>query len=159
MSQITATSLIAVPERQEVVITREYDATRERVFALLTDPDRIPQWWGPSYLTTTVDRMEPQHGGTWRFVQTAEDGAVHAFHGVYHEVSAPERLVQTFEYEGVPGHVSMETAVLTDLGDGRTRLTTTAVFQSLADRDAMVASGMETGARETWERFAALLSA
>ena len=158
MNQITATTLVAEPGSPYVSLHRDFDAPRDLVFALLTDPEQIPLWWGPSYLTTRVDRMDPRSDGSWRFVQTAPDGTEHAFHGVYHDVSGPDRVVQTFEYEGVPGHAALETIVLEDLGDGRTRLTQTGVYQSLADRDMVVASGMESGAKETWERFAELLT-
>jgi len=158
MSEITATTLVAEAGSPYVSLHRDFDAPRDLVFALLTDPEQIPYWWGPSELTTVVDTMEPRPGGSWRFVHTAPDGAEHGFHGVYHDVSGPDRIVQTFEYEGAPGHAALETLVLADLGGGRTRMSQTSVFQSLEDRDAVIASGMESGAKETWERFAELLA-
>ena len=149
---------VTVPsQRPEVVMTREFDAPRELVFRAYIDPDLIPRWWGPRYLTTTVDRMDVRAGGSWRFVQRAPDGAIHAFHGVYHLVQPPERIVQTFEYEGEPGHVLLETVTFEDLG-GRTRITTQTVFQSLRDRDGMVASGMESGVVESMDRLEQLLA-
>ncbi|HWC79229.1 MAG TPA: SRPBCC family protein [Pseudonocardiaceae bacterium] len=157
MTDLKGTDLIVEPGVHELTITRDFAAPREQVFALLTDPEQIPHWWGPSYLTTVVDAMQPRSGGNWRFVQTAPDGSEHAFHGVYHDVTGPERIVLTFEYEGTPGHVDLETTVLEDHGD-TTRMIVTSVFQSVADRDAMVASGMEGGMRETWERFAEQLA-
>jgi uncharacterized protein YndB with AHSA1/START domain len=101
--------------------------------------------------------MDLRPGGAWRFVQRDIDGSEYAFHGVYHEVLAPERVVSTFEFEGVPGHVVLDTVTFEDLG-GKTRVTTRSMFQSVADRDAMVQSGMESGATESWERLAELLA-
>ncbi len=127
------------------------------MFKTYTDPQAIPNWWGPRRLSTTVDHMDVRPGGTWRFVQRDADGNEYAFHGVYHEVVPPERLVATFEFEGMPGHVVLETARLEDLG-GRTKLTTTSVFQTVEDRDGMVASGMEEGATESMDRLEELLA-
>ncbi|MBO0684473.1 MAG: SRPBCC domain-containing protein, partial [Candidatus Dormibacteraeota bacterium] len=107
-------------------------------------------------LTTTVERMDVRPGGGWRFVQRDAEGHEFAFHGLYHEVSPPERIVDTFEFEGMPGHVALETTTLEDLG-GRTRLTTITVFQTIEDRNGMVASGMEQGATESMDRLEELL--
>ena len=149
---------VTVPsERREVRMSREFDAPRELVFRAYTDPDLIPRWWGPRYLTTTVDRMDVRPGGSWRFVQRAPDGTVHAFHGVYHLVEPPDRIVQTFEYEGERGHVLLETVTFEDLA-GRTRLTTQSVYQSHEDRDGMVAAGMESGVVESMDRLEQLLA-
>ena len=131
--------------KQEIVGTRTFDAPRDLVFKTMTDPNLVPRWWGPRNHTTKVDEMEVRPGGRWRYVQHDTDGNEAAFHGVYHDVSAPERLVFTFEFEGVPGHVLLETVTLEEV-DGKTRLTDQSVFQSVADRDGMVASGMESGA-------------
>jgi uncharacterized protein YndB with AHSA1/START domain len=150
------TEIIVEPGKQEIVITRTFDAPRELVYRAYTDPDLIPRWWGPRQYETVVDRLEPRQGGVWRFLNRDADGTEYAFHGVIHEAS-PERIVQTFEFEGEPGHVALDTAVLEDAGGGRTRVTATSVFQSVADRDGMVASGMESGARETYDRLAELL--
>jgi uncharacterized protein YndB with AHSA1/START domain len=140
-----------------ICTTRVFNAPRELVFEALTNPKHIPNWWGPRYLTTEIDRLELRPGGLWRFVQRDQQGNVHAFHGVYHDITAPERTVSTFEYEGVPGHVVLETTQLEALPEGKTRLTTTSVFQSVEDRDGMVASGMEGGLRESWDRLEELL--
>jgi uncharacterized protein YndB with AHSA1/START domain len=150
--------LIAEPGRQELIITRIFDAPRELVFKMFTDPNLIPHWWGPKRFTTTVDKMEVKAGGLWRFVQRDAEGNEFAFHGVYHAIEAPERLVYTFEFEGMPGHVSLETGTFEALNDGRTKLTGKSVFQSVAARDGMVQSGMEGGAAETMDRFAELLA-
>jgi len=151
------TILIAEPGKLEVLVTRTFDAPRERVFKAFTDPNLIPLWWGPRYLTTTVEKMEVRAGGMWRFIQRDPAGSVYAFHGVYHEVSAPGRIVQTFEFEGTPGHVLMETDTLEEQ-DGKTRLTTQSVFQSVDDRDEMLKSGMEGGQDESYERLSELLA-
>jgi uncharacterized protein YndB with AHSA1/START domain len=151
------TNLIAEPGKQEIVMTRVFDAPRELVFKVYTDPKLIPQWWGPSSLTTTVDKMEVRQGGVWRFVQRDTDGNEYAFHGVYHESLPPKRLVSTFEFEGMPGHVLLETVTFED-HDGNTKVTVASVFQSVEDRDGMLQSGMEEGAVETWDRLAELLA-
>ncbi len=146
------------PGTHELVLTRDFDAPRDLVFKIYTDPASLPRWWGPRYLTTAVDKMDVRPGGEWRFVQRTPDGREYGFHGVYHEVRGPERVVDTFEFEGMPGHVALETTTLEDLGGGRTRLTTSSVFQSVADRDAAAASGMESGASETMDRLEELLT-
>ncbi len=155
---MTRTKLIAEPDKPILRMTREFDAPRDLVFEVWTAPEHIPQWWGPGYLTTIVDKMDAQAGGLWRFVQRDPQGNEYAFHGVYHAVVSPERVVNTFEFEGAPGQVALETAVFDALPDGKTQVTATSVFQSVEDRDAMIGSGMEDGAKETWERFAQLLA-
>ncbi len=154
-----ATNILAEPGKQEILITREFDAPRELVFKACTDPQLIPQWWGPRNLSTEVDKMDVRPGGQWRFINRDADGKAYAFHGVYHEVLAPERIIDTFEFEGLPetGHVTLETMKLEALPAGRTKLIAQSVFQSVADRDGMLQSGMEAGVKETYERLAELL--
>ncbi|HKS46528.1 MAG TPA: SRPBCC family protein [Amycolatopsis sp.] len=156
MSQTEITEITAEPGKQEIVLRHTFDAPRELVFATATDPDLLPDWWGPDRLSTTVDVMDLRPGGYWRLVHHDTDGNGFAFHGVHHDITAPERVVRTFEFEGAPGHVSLETAVFEDV-DGKTRLTTTSVYQSVEDRDAVLASGMEGGARQTMERLDVLV--
>jgi uncharacterized protein YndB with AHSA1/START domain len=153
------TTISAEPGKQEIVITREFDAPRELVFKVFTDPKLVPQWWGPGRLSTIVDKMDVRPGGQWRFVHRDADGNEYGFHGVYHEVLAPERIIDTFEFEGLPetGHVTLETMKLEELPGGRTRLTTQSVYQSVADRDGTLQSGMEDGVNETYDRLAELL--
>jgi uncharacterized protein YndB with AHSA1/START domain len=153
------TSIVAEPGKLEVIITRVFDAPREKVFKIYTDPKMIPKWWGPKRLKTNVERMDAKSGGSWRFLHEDHDGKVFAFHGVYHEVLAPERIIDTFEFEGLPekGHVTMETAKLEELPGGKTKLVVQSVFQSLADRDGMLQSGMEKGLTESFERLDELL--
>jgi uncharacterized protein YndB with AHSA1/START domain len=145
------------PGKQEITIKRVFDAPRDVLFSILTNPDLIPQWWGPRRLTTTVEKMDVRPGGIWRLIQRDVNGNMFAFRGVYQEVAAPERLVYTFEFEGMPGHVTLETVMLEDLG-GKTKSTNRVVFQSVEDRDGMIASGMEEGASETMDRLAELLA-
>ena len=145
---------------RKVVIERIFDAPREVVWDVITDPALIPQWWGPEKYPTRVERMDVEVGGRWRFISSDGDGNEFAFYGVYKEIEPPQRLVQTFNFEPVgPGHESTETAVLEETEDGKTRLRITAVYKTAADFDATVASGMEAGARETWERLAQVVAA
>ncbi len=151
------TRLVAEPGKQEVVITRLFDAPRERLFKAMTDPALIPQWWGgPGESKTTVEKMEVRPGGIWRFIDRDAQGNEYGFHGVYHEITSPERLVYTFEFEGTPGHVLLETVTFEDR-NGKTMLTDQSVFQSVKDRDGMLQSGMEAGASKSMDRLAALL--
>jgi uncharacterized protein YndB with AHSA1/START domain len=149
--------ITAEPGKQELILTRVVNAPRDSVFRAQTDPALIPQWWGPRRFTTAVDKMDPRPGGIWRFVQRDADGNAYAFKGVYHEVSAPERIVYTFEFEGAPGHVSLESVTFEELGNS-TKMTDKVVYQSVEDRDEMLRSGMEEGARETMDRFAELVA-
>lgn len=150
--------IIVEPGSFEIVTKMTFNAPRALIFKAYTDPDLIPQWYGPRYLTTVVDVLDARAGGSWRFLNYDPEGNVYAFHGVYHDVVAPERIVQTFEYEGMPGHVVMETAVFEDLGGGKTRVVTQSVFQSVEDRDGMAASGMEVGVNEGYERMNELMA-
>lgn len=147
---------ITTPTDREIRIERVFDAPRDRVFAVLTDPKLIPEWWGPRGRTAVVDEMDVRPGGSWRFVIENSDGVETGFRGTYREVTAPERIVQTFEWEGTPGHVAVETTTFEDLGE-RTRLTTTSLFHTTEERDAMLGSGMERGTNETYARLDELL--
>ena len=153
---MTKKNLIAEPGKQQIVITRIFDAQRQLVYKAMTDPELIPQWWGPKRLTTTIDKMELRPGGLWRYVQHDPAGNEYAFHGVYHEIMPHERLVYTFEFEGMPGHVTLETEAFED-HDGQTKWTNQVVFQSVEDRDGMLSSGMEAGSFESMDRLAELL--
>lgn len=137
---------------------RVFDAPREKVFEAYIDPDRIPEWWGPRGTTTRVDYMEPRTGGRWRFVGTDSNGGEQGFLGAFREVTPHERIVQTFEWEGMPGHVSVDTATFEDLGDGRTRLATESIFHTGEERDGMLGSGMESGMNDTFDRLEEMLT-
>ncbi len=150
----------AEPGKNDLLITREFDAPRELVFRAYTEADLYVQLFGPRDLTTNLETFEPRNGGSWRAIQTDKDGNEFAFHGVNHEVLAPERIIGTFEYEGLPeaGHVVLETTRLEALPGGRTRMTSQSVFQSVEDRDGMIQSGMESGAAEGYDRLDEVLA-
>lgn len=152
------TIITAEPGKQESVITREFDALPGMVYKAFTDPELYVQWVGPRRFKMTLDKFEPVSGGRWRYVHEDKGGLKFGFNGVFHEVS-PSLLIDTFEIEGLPekGHVSLETARLESLPDGRTRLTIQSVFQSVADRYGMIQGGMEAGVSESHERLDELL--
>ena len=144
--------VVADPGTQQIVVTCSFAAPRELVFKAFTDPDAVRRWWGLRDSETIVDELDARPGGRWRFVQRSGDGDENGFHGVFHEATAPERIVYTFEWEGLPGHVLLETVTLEEQ-DGKTHMTDTSVFQSVADRDGMLQSGMESGAAESFDRL------
>ena len=146
---------VTTPAEREIHIERIFDAPRERVFAAHTDPELIVQWWGRREDTTVVAEMDARTGGRWRFVSYGADGSEHAFRGAYREVKPPERIVQTFEWEGAPGHVSVDASTFEDLGDGRTRIVT---FHTKEERDGMIEVGMEKGLNEGYEKLDELLA-
>lgn len=152
------TIVTAEPNKQELFITREFDAPRELVFRAHTDPELYVQWIGPKELTTTVQKFDMVDGGSYRY--TAErDGHKYAFFGVTHEAKAPERIIGTFEFDGLPerGHVIMGKTLFEELPDNRSRVVHQSVFFSVEDRDGMVQSGMERGVTEGYEKLDGLL--
>lgn len=154
---MTQTEIVAPPDRQEITVTRIYNTPRKILYQVLTDPKLIPQWWGPKYLTTTVEKMEVRPGGEWRFIQSDTEGKIYAFHGVYHEAKAPELLIYTMEWEAMPGHVLLNI----DRFDERDRMTiwtSRSIFETIKDRDGMLDTSMEDGTREITERVKELLS-
>jgi uncharacterized protein YndB with AHSA1/START domain len=155
--QTKAGTTVTTPSDREIVTERVFDAPRERVYAAYTDPKLIPEWWGPRDLTTIVDKMDVRPGGDWRFVHRDSSGEQPGFRGTYREVVPPERIVQTFEWEGMPGHVIVETVTFEDLG-GRTKVTGVSLFHTTEERDGMLASDMEKGLNESHDRLAALLA-
>jgi len=148
--------VIETPGEREIVMTRTFDAPRTLVFEALTRPEHLGRWWGPRRYALVQCEHDLRPGGRWRMVQRGPDGREHAFRGEYREVAPPERVVLTFEYEGAPGHVSVETMTLAEKG-GRTTLTARSVYASREDRDGMLRSGMESGARESHDRLGELL--
>ena len=153
------TKITAEPGKQEILITREFEAPRKLVFKAFTDPKLYVQWLGPRNLKMTLETFEPRNGGMWRYIQKDEEGNEFAFHGVNHEVLPPERIIGTFEFEGLPekGHVILETSRFDELPDERTKLTSLSVFQSIEDRDGMLQSGMEEGIKDSYDRLDELL--
>ena len=150
-------SISSEPQQHSFVTTCVFNAPRDVVFRVMKDPQSIPQWWGPRNLTTVVDKMEPWSGGSWRYVVSDAKGNEWAFHGLYHTIEAPLRAISTYEWEGLPGHVSLETAVFEDF-EGGTKVTTTSVFQSIEDRDGMLQSDMAEGDDESMQRLEELLA-
>jgi uncharacterized protein YndB with AHSA1/START domain len=154
---MSKTEITAEPGIPVIVITREFDAPRELVFRAHTDPDLLVQWLGPRELALAIDRYDARNGGTWRYVNTDAEGNAYGFHGVFHGDPSPDAIVQTFEFEGAPGHVCLQSATFTGQ-DGKTLMRTVSAFQSVEDRDAMIASGMEHGVHDSGERLADLLA-
>jgi uncharacterized protein YndB with AHSA1/START domain len=157
MTTTTGTRIDLGTDLPTVVITREFDAPRSKVFRAHTDADLISRWLGPRGLEMTVDRWDCRTGGEYRYIHS-RDGEEYAFHGSFHEVRPEELIVQTFTFEGMPDSVALEKLVLEDLGNGRTRLVATSLGDSFEARDAMVASGMETGIVEGYERLDEVLA-
>ncbi|MBM7806410.1 uncharacterized protein YndB with AHSA1/START domain [Geodermatophilus bullaregiensis] len=151
------TQIVADPDVPLVRITREFDAPPSKVFRAHTDPDLLVQWLGPRGLEMRIDHYDCRPGGSYRYVHSDANGE-YGFRGCFHEVRPDELIVQTFTFEGVPDGVALEKLVLEDLGDGRTRLTVTSLVDSFADRDAFLASGMETGVVQGYERLDEVLA-
>jgi uncharacterized protein YndB with AHSA1/START domain len=153
------TIVTAEPGKQEVFITREFDAPRELVFKAHTDPELYVQWLGPRGYEMVLETFEPHSGGRYRYIHKDQEGNEFGFHGVFHEISE-DLMIQTFEFEGLPesGHVSLDTMRLEELPGDRTKITIHSVFQSVADRDGMVESGMERGVSEGYERLDEVLA-
>jgi uncharacterized protein YndB with AHSA1/START domain len=138
-------------------ITREFDAPPAKLFRAHTDPELVVRWLGPRGMEMRIDHFDCRTGGSYRYVHSDANGE-YAFHGCFHEVRPDELIVQTFTFEGMPDGVALEKLVFADLGNGRTRLTATSLVDSFADRDAFIASGMETGVVEGYERLDEVLS-
>lgn len=153
------TIVTAEPGKQEVFITREFDAPRELVFKAHTDPELYVRWLGPHGYEMKLETFEPVSGGKYRYIHKDKEGNEYGFHGVFHEISE-ELMIQTFEFEGLPerGHVTLDTMRLAKLPGDRTRVTVQSVFQSVSDRDGMIQSGMERGVREGYERLDEILT-
>ncbi|MCU1360373.1 MAG: Activator of Hsp90 ATPase 1 family protein [Ilumatobacteraceae bacterium] len=139
-------------------ITREFDAPVGKVFRAHVDPELLMQWNGPKDLTARIDHFDCRTGGSYRYVHTATDGSEYGFRGSFHEVRPDELIVQTFTYEGTPEAVALEKVAMRSLAGGRTLVTVTSLLDSFADRDAFVASGMETGVVEGYDSLDDLLA-
>ena len=150
-------NLVVDRSARSYTMSRVFSAPRELVWKASTDPELMPKWWGPSYLTTVVDKMDLKVGGVWRMIQTDSQGNVYAFNGIYKEIDPPSRLSMTFEFEPMAGHISTETLVFEELPGGRTKIIATTTFNTLEDLEGMLQSGMEGGAIESWDRLEVLL--
>jgi uncharacterized protein YndB with AHSA1/START domain len=156
-SQQTNELTVAAQGDREILSERVFNAPRERVFQAFVDPELIPRWWGRREDTTTIDRIDVRPGGDYRFVSEGP-GGTHAFRGTFRVVDPPRELEQTFEWEGLPGHIAIDTTTFEDLGDGRTKVSTRSRFDTTDDRDGMLASGMEIGMGESYEQLDELLA-
>jgi uncharacterized protein YndB with AHSA1/START domain len=156
MTEKTNALTVTLPSDLEIVMTRVLDAPRDLVFEALTQCEHIKRWWGPRDAELDC-QLDFRPGGSYRYVQRTPDGQEFAFRGEIREVEPPRRVVQTFEFEMMPGHVAVETLTLDEQG-GKTTITSHAVYQSKEDRDGIIASGMESGAAESYDRLAELLA-
>ena len=143
MTDTNARVALTTPSDREIRVERIFNAPRERVWRAMTDPALVAQWFGRGN-KLVIERDEIVRGGHWRYVEHSDQG-VHGFEGRYREVVPMERVVRTFEWDGMPGHVIVETMTLEDTGDGRTRLVTLSLFHTSWERDGMMGSGMEGG--------------
>jgi uncharacterized protein YndB with AHSA1/START domain len=151
----TGVNTVATPSEREIVASRVFDAPRAIVWRAFTEPDHLARWWGRGH-KLDVERMEVKRGGHWRFVEHAPDGT-HGFEGRYREVTPPERLAMTFDWDGRPGHVSVTTITFEDLGDGRTRVVTHALFFTAEECAGMRDAGMEEGMNQSYAALDGLL--
>lgn len=145
----------AEPGKTDITITREFNAPRALVFETFTDPALVPQWWGPETTETIVEAMDVRAGGLWKYLHRS-DGAEYTFFGVYHEITAPERIVNTYEFDGYPGVVGLIITTFEEK-DGKTLLTEWSIYPSVDVRDAVLQSGMEQGAAVLYNRLEALI--
>jgi uncharacterized protein YndB with AHSA1/START domain len=148
--------IVAEPGIPQILMTTEFDAPRELLLRAFTDPDLIVQWLGPRRLKMTIDEHDPRDGGRWRYVHHDAGGNAFGFHGVFHGTPSLDGIVRTFEFEGMPGHVSLETVTFEERSGG-TLLRENSVFLSVEDRDGMIGSGMEEGANDSMERLEELV--
>lgn len=155
----TPTTTIEKSGTHAITIEREFDHPAPKVFRAMVEPELIAQWMGPSRLETAEVTNDARHGGTWTFTQRDPEGNEHRFRGVFHGDQTPELSQRTFEWLGMPGHVSFETLRLEDLGDGRTRARNVSVFMTPEDRDGMFDSGMAGGVTEGYARLDGVLDA
>jgi uncharacterized protein YndB with AHSA1/START domain len=144
-----------LPSDTEIMMSRVFDAPRRLVWEAMTQPQHIKRWWGRGHdLDVTLD-FRP--GGSYRYVEHDPDGNDYAFRGEIREVVPEQRVVQTFEFEGMPGHIAVETMTLED-EDGKTLLVTRSSFSSKEDRDGLLSTGMEDGANASYDALDALLA-
>jgi uncharacterized protein YndB with AHSA1/START domain len=140
-----------------IEMEREFDAPRDLVYQAYTDPELLVQWLGPRKYRMTIDKYDLRDGGQWRYIHSDDAGNAWGFHGVFHGPPTPERMVQTFEFEGAPGNVALDELTLEER-DGRTIARTHSVYQTLEARDAMVAGGMADGVNDGYDRLDELLA-
>ena len=156
MTKSSPRAKVTTPSDREIRIERVFAAPRERVWRAMTERDLVAQWWGRGN-KLVIEKFEPVRGGHWRFVEHGPEGQ-HGFEGRFREVTPISRVVQTFEWDGMPGHVIVEQIDLEDLGDGRTRIVNVSLFHTTEERDGMLHSGMETGLNESYAALDELLA-
>ena len=149
------TRIIAPEGLPYVDIEREFDAPADVVFRAYLEPDLVKQWLGPRKYEVELEKWDARAGGSYRYVHTDGTNA-YGFRGVFHSM-ARDNMVQTFEFDGAPGHVSLDTQAIEDLPDGRSRVKVHSIFMSVADRDAMVEAGMGAGVEDGYNRLDELL--
>jgi len=152
----TVKATVTTPRDREIRIERIFNASRDRVWKAMTDPELVAEWWGRGN-KLVIEKLEVKRGGHWRFVEHSAEG-VHGFEGRFREVTPPERVVQTFEWDGMPGYVIVNTMTLEDLGDDRTRMVTTSLFHTTEERDGFLQSGMEGGMNQSYEALDRVLA-
>jgi uncharacterized protein YndB with AHSA1/START domain len=155
-TQSARKATVTTPTDREIRIERVFDAPRDRVWRAFTDPKLIAQWWGRGN-KLVIEKFEVERGGHWRFVEHGPEGK-HGFEGRYREVTPQDRIVQTFEWDGMPAYVIIETIEFTDLGDGRTKVVTVSLFHTTDERDGMLQSGMEEGLNQSYAALDRLLA-
>jgi uncharacterized protein YndB with AHSA1/START domain len=143
---------VTTPTDSEIVMTRVFDAPRDLVFEAHTSCEHMSHWWGPRKYEIASCDVDFRPGGVWRIVHRGPEGDEYVFHGEFREIVRPERITWTFEWEGMPGHVSVQTVVFEER-DGKTTLTATAGYDTVEERDANLESGMLEGAAETYDRL------
>jgi uncharacterized protein YndB with AHSA1/START domain len=151
------TTAVTTPTDREVRIERVFNASRERVWRAYTDPKLVAQWWGRGN-KLTIERMEVERGGHWRFVEDSLQG-LHGFEGRYREVTPLHRIVSTFEWDGMPGHVSVSTTIFENVGDEQTKVIVTSLFHTTEERDGMMGSGMQQGLMQSYAVLDRILAA
>jgi uncharacterized protein YndB with AHSA1/START domain len=151
-----AKATVTTPTDREIRIERIFDAPRDRVWRAFTDPTLLAQWWGRGN-KLVIEKFELERGGHWRFVEHGPEGK-HGFEGRFREVTPQDRIVQTFEWDGMPAYVIIETADFKDLGDGRTKVVNVSLFHTTEERDGMLQSGMEEGLNQSYEALDRLLA-
>ena len=156
MTKSSPKAKVTTPSDREIRIERVFAAPRERVWRAMTERDMVAQWWGRGN-KLVIEKFEPVRGGHWRFVEHGPEGQ-HGFEGRFREVTPISRVVQTFEWDGMPGHVIVEQIDLEDLGDGRTRIVNVSLFHTTEERDGMLHSGMETGLNQSYAALDELLA-
>lgn len=156
MTETARLSTLTTPSDREIGAERIFNAPRDRVWRAYTDPTLVAQWWGRGN-KLVIERDEVERGGHWRYVEHSPDG-VQGFEGRYREVAPQERIVRTFEWDGMPGYAMLDTATFEDLGDGRTKVVSTSLFYTTDERDGMLYSGMEGGLNDAYAALDRLLA-